>query len=299
MLIGKPTNVKKSPSIDDIKDNRIKELLSFKKVDTNNNIQKSQTGMVAPPTSYVTTPAFANKDDVKLDQVTIPWKDALDKLTAPPKTTPELFDPEVKQLYGMKDKVVKYAKRFLESGYTPEQTAGILGSIYQESKFNPQMKQHKGKGFGLAQWTTGDVRYHQLVDLARQKGLPITNEDVQLEHLMNELNAKTLQHQRNAWGGVGRRESFISNSDTIPKATSNFTDLFLRAGRANMKRRNDYASHVLTIMKDYKLFGEEPQVVEKHQQGAKIKDYVAPTESIQKTPIDHYKQREIKTDRNA
>ena len=51
----------------------------------------------------------------------------------------------------MKDKVVKYAKRFLDSGYSPEQTAGILGSIYQESKFNPQMKQNRGKGFGLAQ----------------------------------------------------------------------------------------------------------------------------------------------------
>ena len=86
----------------------------------------------------------------------------------------------------------------------------------------------------------------------------------------------------------------MSNSDTIPKATSNFTDLFLRAGRANMKRRNDYAAHVLTIMRDNNLFG-----VDKHQEGAKIKEYVAPSESTKIRPIDQYKQRTIKTDKNA
>lgn len=150
-------------------------------------IKKGQLGVQIPSTQ-----------NNKFDTNTLPWSKALEQYFEKPQTTNEMFDPEIKKLYGMKDKIKTYADRLISEGYSPEQTYGILGNIYQESKFNPLAKQPNGKGEGLIQWTRGDLRHHKLASYASSRGLPITNEGVQFDHLVTELNAPDRQYIENA-----------------------------------------------------------------------------------------------------
>ncbi len=43
---------------------------------------------------------------------------------------------------------------FKASGYSDEATAGIMGNIYAESGFKPDVSEIGGAGYGLVQWTT-------------------------------------------------------------------------------------------------------------------------------------------------
>ena len=164
------------------------------------NIQKGQLGMQIPKLikrsqGYSTNkPTFnVNKSltiNPKFSPAPLPEKQVT--------TTNEMFDSDIKMLSKFKDKIPEYAKRLKNSGYSPEQTAGILGSLFQESNFDPSKKQEDGKGFGFAQWTVGDVRYKALQDTARAMKRPITDPEVQMQHLLTEVNAPTIQHIENA-----------------------------------------------------------------------------------------------------
>jgi len=84
------------------------------------------------------------------------------------------------------------ARKLRAQGYTPAQTAGVLGNFKQESGFNPRINEGgfvgapKGQGgFGLAQWTGG--RQTALVNFAKKKGLDPGDPNLQADFLMYEL----------------------------------------------------------------------------------------------------------------
>ena len=201
--------------------------------------------LIKRPQEYITNkPSFRVNKNLSINPKWEPTSLPKPKVV----TTNEMFDPDIKMLSKWKEKIPEYAQRFKNSGYSPEQTAGILGSLFQESNFDPTKKQVGGKGFGFAQWTIGDVRYNELYDTAKIMGKPITDPEVQFKHLLTELNAPTVQHIENAWGGRGRREQFL-NTASVKESTKAFTDLFLRAGKADMPRRLKFSNYIYNLIK--------------------------------------------------
>lgn len=90
---------------------------------------------------------------------------------------------------------------FIGKGFTPNQTAGIMGNLQAESAFMPDRIEGKavedgtdtfdpswfGKsGYGLAQWTT-EGRQKSLLKLAQERGVKDSDLLMQLDHIMNEF----------------------------------------------------------------------------------------------------------------
>lgn len=88
----------------------------------------------------------------------------------------------------------KIALALLNQGFGRVQVAGIMGNISQESSYNPDACQSSDakspnvySGYGLCQWTSLG-RKQGLWELAAQKGKDVSDIDVQMEHLSNEMN---------------------------------------------------------------------------------------------------------------
>lgn len=71
-------------------------------------------------------------------------------------------------------------------GLTDEQVAGIMGSLWGESHFNPGAEEIGNSiGYGIAQWSFG--RRTNLENYAKQQGKPVSDLGVQLDFLWTEL----------------------------------------------------------------------------------------------------------------
>lgn len=105
---------------------------------------------------------------------------------------------------------------FISKGYTPEQTAGIMGNLKQEHNFNTD-------GDGIAQWT-GD----RLVQL-KQRGnyLDLT---VQLNFIIEELN-----------GTESVADKLLRSSYSVEEATIKFQNTYERCGDCRQSQRVAYA----------------------------------------------------------
>ena len=99
------------------------------------------------------------------------------------------------------DNVEKAFNFFVSKGFTPQQSAGIVGNLIAESGVNPKRVQstptpegdrdnitvNNKTGYGIAQWTSSG-RQQGLVDLARSRGMTIEGDlALQLDYLMIEL----------------------------------------------------------------------------------------------------------------
>lgn len=99
------------------------------------------------------------------------------------------------------DNVQKAFNFFVSKGFTPQQSAGIVGNLIAESGVNPKRVQStptpsgdrdnitvdNRTGYGIAQWTSSN-RQQGLVDLARSRGMTIEGDlALQLDYLMQEL----------------------------------------------------------------------------------------------------------------
>jgi hypothetical protein len=91
-------------------------------------------------------------------------------------------------------------KYLVSKGLTAAQAAGILGNMQQESTFNPAKIEGgaiapdtytpvNGTGFGLIQWTYTD-RQQPLIDLAKSSNRKITDINLQLDYMWQELTGK-------------------------------------------------------------------------------------------------------------
>lgn len=116
---------------------------------------------------------------------------------------------------------------FIGKGFSPEQTAGIMGNFQHESGLNPDQHQIGGPAYGLAQWEGG--RRTNLEQFASDQGKDVSNLGLQLDFVMHELN-----------GDEGRAYSEIQKQTTVPGATISWLDYYERAGvRAEEERKQN------------------------------------------------------------
>lgn len=90
---------------------------------------------------------------------------------------------------------------FVDKGFSPEQAAGIVGNLHEESGLNPKIVQNGGesetvpvgsdKGYGIAQWTFSS-RQQNLVNFARQQNRPVYDLSLQLDFIMEEMSDGTI-----------------------------------------------------------------------------------------------------------
>ena len=101
---------------------------------------------------------------------------------------------------------------FTKNGFTPEATAGIMGNIYQESKFNPACIQGNGRGpaAGLFQWenyNTKSKRWAELNKYAKSQGKEWTDPKSQLEYSLLEMG----QTQKWMWEPSNKNLTHVSS----------------------------------------------------------------------------------------
>lgn len=130
--------------------------------------------------------------------------------------------------------------RLIQLGYTPIQTAAIVGNLQQEnSTFDPTLKNSIG-ATGIAQWLSKGRK-----DVLLQKDNPYSI-DTQLEFLHEEIQGKT----KDAWtNNVGGREAFM-NAKTVEEATLIFRKDYERPGEheAYDNNRIKYASEAMGLI---------------------------------------------------
>lgn len=138
------------------------------------------------------------------------------------------------QAYSVANKI---KNKMLKAGYEPHQISGILGSMHQESSFDPSATNATSKAYGIAQWL-GD-RKTGLFDYASKKGVDPSNVDLQIDYLLHELeNERTFI----AKGGKDK----IKKAANIDEVVDTFTLDFERPGKheLHMDRRRDYAKQI-------------------------------------------------------
>jgi hypothetical protein len=136
-------------------------------------------------------------------------------------------------------------------GLSPEQAAGVMGNLQQESTnyregtsfigkpFNPDATEFPGQdkgGYGIMQWTGG--RRDSLKAAAAKQGVPVSSLAFQLEYLYQESNARSSLTVRgkNEWDG-------LKDQKTLPAAAAYWLHNAERpknAGASVEKQRSDY-----------------------------------------------------------
>ena len=147
---------------------------------------------------------------------------------------------------------------FTSKGFTPAATAGIMGNIWQESKFNPAIIQGNGKGpaAGLFQWenyNTQSGRWKAMADYAASKGYDWKELTPQLEYALQEINSADLNNRFGRThtitdtdgkvynvGSVDGTSGFMKMTDPMA-AVEKFEAAFERAGKPNFAARKKAA----------------------------------------------------------
>lgn len=81
-------------------------------------------------------------------------------------------------------------------GLPPVGAAGVVGGLYQESRFNPTATHDGGRGYGMAGWDPN--RTAALNQFAKMQGKPISDPQVQLDFVAHEGKNGDMGAQR-AW----------------------------------------------------------------------------------------------------
>lgn len=113
----------------------------------------------------------------------------------------------------------------VDQKFTREQTAGIMGNLWQEHKFSTT---DTPSGLGIAQWIAG--RRARLI--ARGNHLDLR---VQLDYLMHELNTTEIKAHR-----------AVRSAVSVEAATIAFQNLFERCGDCRQSQRISYSLNVLS-----------------------------------------------------
>lgn len=74
---------------------------------------------------------------------------------------------------------------FVNKGLTPEQAAGIVGNLMQESKLNSSAWNEKERAYGIAQWR--NERLEGLKMFAAARGKEISDISTQMDYILHEL----------------------------------------------------------------------------------------------------------------
>jgi len=129
---------------------------------------------------------------------------------------------------------------FIEYGFTPQQAAGIVGNLMQES--GPSLDTSieaagSEQSYGIAQWNAATDRFDNLRSFASDLGRPWTDLSVQLRFITHELETNS---------GYGMAE--LRASTTIEQAMLAFQDRFERCGTCHTSSRLRYARDIYSRM---------------------------------------------------
>ena len=115
------------------------------------------------------------------------------------------------------DNAEKIWNFFKSKGWSDEQVAGVMGSLWGESNhFQPDLNEAgSGIGYGIAQWSFG--RRTNLENYAKEKGKPVSDLGVQLDFLWTELE-----------GPEVAAKNAVSSAKSVKEATTAWTLQFER-----------------------------------------------------------------------
>jgi hypothetical protein len=144
-------------------------------------------------------------------------------------------------------------KYFIDKGYSPAQSSGIVGNLMQESRLNPGVKStFKGEGaFGIAQWNPGEAagnRFGKLKEFAKQNGGHHTDFNIQLDFIHHELNNMRY---------LGKEK--LMNAKTAEEAAEIFSKYYERpnAKYAHNDKRVNYAKNVYAMFNDKGTYSKD------------------------------------------
>lgn len=161
---------------------------------------------------------------------------------------------------------------FKDLGYSDGAIAGILGNLYQESRFDPSCKQYGGgPGRGLAQW--GGSRLAELRSFAKSQGKSSTDLGVQLAFIDKEMREGKNVYWKRAKTSYA---DFKKIGDPVAGVRA-FEKSFERAGKPNYPVRNKKATEIFNRRK-----GSGPTGGEKVYRQEKHEDAKARAEGILK-----------------
>ena len=123
------------------------------------------------------------------------------------------------------DNAEKIWNFFKSKGWTDEQVAGVMGSLWGESNhFQPNDLESNGIGYGIAQWSFD--RRTKLENYAKEKGKPVSDLGVQLDYLWTELE-----------GQEHAAKDAVSSAKSVKEATIAWTNVFERPAEYLRPRR--------------------------------------------------------------
>lgn len=125
-----------------------------------------------------------------------------------------------------------------QGGLSPEQAAGVMGNLAQESGYNPNSIEGNSVGFGIIQWSFG--RRDALETAAKSAGIAASDLGFQLKYMTQEAESTQLIDFHNLFSAFGVSSSdnvwdALKKQTTIEKATTFWHDSF--------ERSNDYNTH--------------------------------------------------------
>ncbi len=145
------------------------------------------------------------------------------------------FDPAEYDILEPKSHALRVMQDY---GYTPEQSAGIVGNLIHESNLNTGAVGDSGASFGIAQWN-GD-RLKGLENFAAAQGSDSRNFDTQLDYIHHELQTSE--------SGAGQA---LRQAKDVESATKVFSEHFERPSKPMMESRLSHAKGLLGTIGDY------------------------------------------------
>lgn len=112
----------------------------------------------------------------------------------------------------------------IKRGMQPHAADGFVMNFQDESGFNTSVLGDNGAAYGLAQWN--GPRQRALRDFAAEKGMDVSNADLQMDYLMHELQGP----ESKAWGK-------IQGANTPGAAAAAVLNYFERPAESHRARR--------------------------------------------------------------
>lgn len=162
-------------------------------------------------------------------------------------------------------------KFFQSKGLTPEQAAGVVGNLIQESSLrtgarNPGDGRDGSDSIGLAQWNSARAR--MLKQFADARGKPVTDRETQLEFVWQELNstesrafqrlkqAKTVDEATAAFIGFERPQGWTENN---PRGGHGWSNRLAHANRLAGQYKGSIADVIPADQRQQLLRGAEAE----------------------------------------
>lgn len=156
-------------------------------------------------------------------------------------------------------------KHFVEKGgMTPEQAAGVVGNLIQESQLNPLVKPNHLGTFGIAQWL--GERKVNFFNWAGENKRNKWDLETQLDYILHEMA-----------GPEKKAMKMLQGSKDVTSAVKNIRDYYERPGKSDIQKekskRFDYAQTIYDLAQKQGLFNQAPEQNIEYEYGGNIAQF--------------------------